>query len=53
MDTSETINGKRERAPVEGEMDSDIPTQSPRNKFRVGEIHLAFDAKEKAVGERV
>ena len=28
MDTSETVNGKRERAPGEGAADSDIPTQS-------------------------
>ena len=36
MDASETTAGKRERAPVEGAMDSDIPTQSIDKKSRLG-----------------
>ena len=45
MDTPETISGRRGRAPVEGVMDSDIPTQSLGKKCRMGDLHLAFVAK--------
>ena len=42
MDTSETISGKGGRAPVDGVLGSDIPTQSPGEGCRVGDLHLAF-----------
>ena len=42
MDTSETLTGKRERAPVEGVMNSDIPTQSIETTGRLGDLHLVF-----------
>ena len=50
METSETSAGRRGRAPVEGVMDSDIPTQSIEKKSRLGDLHLAF-AKDKEVVE--
>ena len=49
-DTSGTLAGKRERAPVEGAMDSDIPTQSIGKKSRLEDLHLAF-AMKKGSGE--
>ena len=36
MDTPEALTGKRERAPVEGVADSDIPTQSADKTCRGG-----------------
>ena len=45
MDTSETLAGRRVRAPVEGAMDSDIPTQSIE-RSRLGDLHLAFAGDE-------
>ena len=42
MATTETISGKRERAPAEGAMDSAIPTQSVETEGRLGDLHLAF-----------
>ena len=41
MDSSETLAGKRERAPVEGVMDSDTPTQSTDKESRLGDLRLA------------
>ena len=49
MDTSETLAGKRERAPVEGVMDSDIPTQSVDKKCRAGDLHFASVADKEMV----
>ena len=40
-DVPETAAGTRDRAPVEGVMDSTIPTQSLVRKCRVGDLHLA------------
>ena len=51
MDTSETIDGKRERAPVEGAMGWDIPSQSLGRTCRVGDLHLVFVADKEAVTE--
>ena len=51
MDSSETLTGERERAPVEWVMDSDIPTQSVDTKCRVGDLHLAFFADKEVVKE--
>ena len=51
MDTPETANGQRERAPVEGVVDSDIPTQSLGKKRRVGDLHLALVAAWEVVKE--
>ena len=45
MDASETIYGQRERAPVEGVTDSDIPTQSSGQKCRVGDPPWACGAE--------
>ena len=42
MDTWETLTGKRERAPAEGALDSDIPNQSVEKICRLGDCHLAF-----------
>ena len=42
MDTSETLTGKRGRAPVGGVMDSDVPGQSADKKFQLSVLHLAF-----------
>ena len=42
MDTSETLTGKRERAPSEGVMNSDTPTQSIDKESRLGEFRPAF-----------
>ena len=42
MGTSETLTGKRERAPVEGVMDSDAPAHSIDKKSRLGDRHPAF-----------
>ena len=52
MDTSETLAGTRERAPVVGVMDSDIPTQSSEKKSRLGDLHLAFVMNQEVVKER-
>ena len=41
MDTSETLTGKRERALVEGAMDSDVPSNLAEKKCRLGNLHLA------------
>ena len=46
METSGTTNGRRERALVEGAMDSGIPTQSS------GGLHLAFLAGREVEKER-
>ena len=45
MDAPETINGKDERAPVEGALESDIPTQSLGKKCCPGHLHMAFLAE--------
>ena len=51
MDASETVSGKRGRAPAEGVMNSDIPTQWLGKKYRAGDLHLASVAdKEEARG---
>ena len=42
IDTSDTVAGKRKRAPAEGAMDSDMPTQPIGEKSRMGEIRLAL-----------
>ena len=42
MDSSVTLAGKRQRAPAEGVMGSDIPTQSIDKRSRLGDPHLAF-----------
>ena len=41
MDASETLTGKRERAPVEGVMDSHVPSQSVDKRCRLGDLHWA------------
>ena len=51
MDTSETLAGRRGRAPVEGVMDSDIPTQSIGKKSQLGDPHLAFVLEKEVTGE--
>ena len=51
MDTSETICGKRERAPAERVMDMDIPTHSLGRKCRLGDLHLALGADKDGVKE--
>ena len=50
MDTSETINGRRERAPAARVMDSGISTEPSGEKCRVGYLHVAF-AVEKEVAK--
>ena len=50
MDTSETLTGKRERAPVADVMGLDIPTQSEDKKGRLGDPHVAL-ATEKEVAK--
>ena len=52
MDTSETLAGKGERAPVEGVMDSDIPTQAAGRKSRLGDLHLACETEGHAQWRR-
>ena len=52
VDTSETINVARGRAPVEGVMDSDVPTQSLGEKCRVGDLHFACFVGKEVVKER-
>ena len=52
-DTSETVTGERERAPAEGVLGSDLPTQSQEKRCRVGGLHLAFSADEDGVKEHV
>ena len=42
MDASETLAGKRGRAPVVGAMDSDSPAQSLGKECRAGDLHSAF-----------
>ena len=51
MGTSETVSGSRERAPVDGAMDSDIPTRSMAKKSLFGYLHLAFVADKEVVTE--
>ena len=51
MDTSETTNGKRERAPEAGVVGSDIPTQSLGKTCLVGDLHLACVADMEVVNE--
>ena len=51
MDTSEIASGKRERAPVEGMMGSDVPTQVADKKCRAGDLHLASVAGKEVVEE--
>ena len=50
MDTSETVSGKRERAPAAGVMDSETPTQSMGPQCRAGDLHLA-SVEDKEVAE--
>ena len=50
MDTSETIAGKHERAPVEGAIESDIPARSWGKTCRAGDLHLAFAADKEVAG---
>ena len=52
MGTSETIDRKRERAPEEGAIDSDNPTQPLGKKCRVGYPHVAFLADKEVVRGR-
>ena len=51
-DTSETITGKRERALVEGVMDSDIPSHPSGKKCRLGDLHMASVAEKEVVAKR-
>ena len=51
MDTSETINGMRERASVEGVIDSEIPTQLLGKRYRAGDTPLACVADKEVVKE--
>ena len=39
MDTSETVIGGREGAPVEGVMDSDAPSHTQGKSCRAGDFH--------------
>ena len=50
VDTSDTLAGERERAPLEGVTDSDIPTQFLGAECRAGDILSAFVA-DKEVAE--
>ena len=50
-DTSETLTGKRERAPVAAATDSDIPAESADKEGRLGDLHPAF-ITDKAVARR-
>ena len=52
MDTSETIAGRRKRAPSEGVMDSGILAQSMGGKCRAGDPHLSFDAHKEVLKEQ-
>ena len=52
IDTSDTVAGKRKRAPAEGAMDSDAPTQSIDKKSRMGDLHLAFASDAEVVKGR-
>ena len=52
METSETISGERERAPVGGVMDSDISNRLSGKKCRVGDFHLASVAVKAVVAAR-
>ena len=52
MDTSKTLAGGRDRAPVEGAMDSDIPTQSLSKEGRLGDLHRTFVTDKDGVTER-
>ena len=49
MDTSETVAGRRGRAPAQGALDSEIPIQTLQRRCRVGDSHLAFNAEEEVV----
>ena len=49
LDTSETLAGKRDEAPADGVMDTDILTQSLEKKCRAGDFHSAFIADKVAV----
>ena len=49
MDTPETLAGKRERAPVEGVMGSDTPTQSIEKRSWLVGRRLAFVMDKKVV----
>ena len=51
MDTSETVTGKRGRAPAQGATGSDILNQSQEKLCRVGHLHLAFCADEEVAEE--
>ena len=51
MDTSETLAGKGERAPVAGVMDSNIPALSIGKKSRLGDLHVASVMDEEEVRE--
>ena len=51
MDTSETLPAKRERAPAEGAMASDVPSQSVDKKCRLGDHRLAFLMDKELVKE--
>ena len=52
-DASETLAGKRARAPVEGVMDSDTPIQAIDKRSRLGEHHLAFVMDKEVLREHV
>ena len=48
---SDTIAGKRGRAPRDEELDSDIPAQSSGKRRREGDLHPAFVAEKKVAKE--
>ena len=48
-DTSETASGTRDRAPADGVIYSNAPTQSLAKKCRVGDLHLALVADKEVV----
>ena len=51
MDILETLAGKRERAPVVGVMDSDVPTRSIDKRSRLGDLRLVFATDKEVVKE--
>ena len=51
MYTSETISGKRARAPTEGVAESDVSTHLLGQRYRLGNPHAAFIAEKEGVME--
>ena len=50
MDASDTVAGKRNRAPAEGATDSNTPTQSIDKKSRLRELRLALGMAKEGEG---